>query len=86
MQLVLVNTGDRADDVVGSSWDIATDLGSGMVTTVMIPLMDDMILEGTEVVTLKLAVSDRLKPIFANEDTASGSFNINDNEDGTVSY
>ena len=84
VQLVLVNTGDRADDVVGSSWDIATDLGSGMVTTVMIPLMDDMILEGTEVVTLKLAVSDRLKPIFTNEDTASGSFNINDNEDGTV--
>ena len=84
VQLVLVNTGDRADDVVGSSWDIATDLGSGLVTTVMIPLMDDMILEGTEVVTLKLAVSDRLKPIFANEDTASGSFNINENEDGTV--
>ena len=84
VQLVLVNTGDRADDVSGLPMNIADVFGGGTMALVPLPLMDDMILEGPEVVTLKLAVSDRLKPIFANEDTARGSFNINDNEDGTV--
>ena len=84
VQLVLVNTGDRADDVSGLPMNIADVFGGGTMALVPLPLMDDMILEGTEVVTLELAVSDRLKPIFANEDTARGSFNINDDENGTV--
>ena len=79
VQLVLVNTGDRADDVSGLPMNIADVFGGGTMALVPLPLMDDMILEGPEVVTLELAVSDRLKPIFANEDTARGSFNINDN-------
>ena len=84
VQLVLVNTVDRADDVSGLPMNIADVFGGDTMALVPLPLMDDMILEGTEVVTLELAVSDRLKPIFANEDTARGSFNINDDEDGTV--
>ena len=84
VKLVLGGTDRTADVKSGLPANIATDLTGDRMATVMVPLEDDDILEGTEEVTLMLELSDRLKPHFTNADSTSGSFNINDNEDGTV--
>ena len=84
VKLVLSGTDRTADVKSGLPANIATDLTGDRMATVMVPLEDDDILEGTEEVTLMLELSDRLKPHFTNADSTSGSFNINDNEDGTV--
>ena len=60
------------------------------MATVMMPLEDDDILEGTEQVTLMLELSDRLKPLFVLADPtnniyASDSFEVADNEGTAVS-
>ena len=77
VELVLVGT-DRGNDVTGSSWNVGTALGSGRMATVMIPLVADMLLEGPEPVYLALEVSNRLKPLFANDGSAINAFDITD--------
>ena len=89
VKLVLVNTDDRAADVSGLPMNIVDVLGRSTTAVVMIPLVDDMILEFDEQVELELQVSSELEPLFVKEDTtnniiASGSFNIIDNEDDTI--
>ena len=84
VKLVLVNTADRADDVVGSSWNIVDVLGDGMTAVVMVPLVDDMILEFDEEVELELRVSSKLTSHVNSNTLASGRFNIIDNEDDTI--
>ena len=85
VMLVLDGT-DRTNDVTGSSWDITSDLSSSNSAEVMITLTEDTILEGDERVTLNLMVDSALDDILPAADRESGvSFDIIDDEDGTVS-
>ena len=80
VMLVLDGT-DRSNDVSGLPADVTDDLRNGTAASVQVTLTDDSILEGTEVVTVKLStasVASVLAPV-------SASFNINDNESGMVS-
>ena len=80
VMLVLDGT-DRSNDVSGLPADVTDDLRNGTAASVQVTLTDDSILEGTEVVTVKLltaSVASVLAPV-------SASFNINDNESGIVS-
>ena len=80
VMLVLDGT-DRSNDVSGLPADVTDDLRNGTAASVQVTLTDDSILEGTEVVTVKLStasVASVLTPV-------SASFNINDNESGIVS-
>ena len=84
VRLVLDGT-DRTNDVTGSQWDITSDLKAGTSAEVMIRLVDDRILEGTERVTLRLMVDSALDDFFpAGARGGSRSFDIIDNESGEV--
>ena len=85
VKLVLGGTDRTADVKSGLPANIATDLTGDRMATVMVPLEDDDILEGTEEVTLMLELSDRLKPHFTNADSTRVTFEINDNEGTAVS-
>ena len=85
VKLVLGGTDRTADVMSGLPANIATDLTGDEMATVMVPLEDDDILEGTEEVTLMLELSDRLKPHFTNADSTRETFEINDNEGTAVS-
>ena len=79
VMLVLDGT-NRSNDVSGLPADVTDDLRNGTAASVQVTLTDDSILEGTEVVTVKLStasVASVLAPV-------SASFNINDNESGIV--
>ena len=82
LMLVLDGT-DRSNDVSGLPADVTDDLRNGTSASVQVTLTDDSILEGTEVVTVKLVTAAAsLAGILA---PVSASFNINDNESGMVS-
>ena len=82
LMLVLDGT-DRSNDVSGLPADVTDDLRNGTAASVQVTLTDDSILEGTEVVTVKLVTAAAsLAGILA---PVSASFNINDNESGMVS-
>ena len=87
VMLVLDGTDDRTKDVTGSSWDITSDLRSSNSAEVMITLTEDTILEGDEQVTLNLMVASALDDVLPAGDRGGGSvsFNILDDENGTVS-
>ena len=81
LMLVLDGT-DRSNDVSGLPADVTDDLRNGTSASVQVTLTDDSILEGTEVVTVKLVTAAAsLAGILA---PVSASFNINDNESGMV--
>ena len=91
VKLVLVDRGGDMDasaaDVSGLPMNIVDVLGSDRTAVVMVPLVDDMILEFDEQVQLELEVSSEQESLFVNESTniiASGSFNITDNEEDTI--
>ena len=85
VKLVLDGT-DRINDITDSSWNIASDLRSSTSVELMLTLTEDMLLEGTEQVTLNLVVDSALDDILPAGDRMSGvSFNILDDEDGDVS-
>ena len=80
VMLVLDGT-DRSNDVSGLPADVTDDLRNGTAASVQVTLTDDSILEGTEVVTVKLSTAS----VASVLNPASASFNINDNESGIVS-
>ena len=86
VKLVLDGT-DRTNDVTDSSWNIATDLKASTSAVVRITLTEDTLLEGNEQVTLNLEVDSALDDIFPAGDRGGDvTFNILDDEDGTIGF
>ena len=83
VELVLVGT-DRADDVTGSPWDITADLKNALSTSVMIPLVDDTLLEGAEKVTVSVRWVAAHNDIFTNAESPEAAFDIGDTDDGRI--
>ena len=83
VELVLEGT-DRADDVTGSSWDITANLKNALVTSVMIPLVDDTLLEGAEKVTVSVRWVAAHNDIFTNAESPEATFDIGDTDDGRI--
>ena len=83
VELVLVGT-DRADDVTGSEWDITADLKNALSTSVMIPLVDDTLLEGAEKVTVSVRWVAAHNDIFTNAESPEAAFDIGDTDDGRI--
>ena len=79
LRLVLEGT-DRAGDVIGSEWDLTADLQNSLSTDVMIPLVDDTLLEGAEKVTVSVRWVAALNDIITNANPPEADFTINDND------
>ena len=86
VKLVLDGT-DRMNDITGSEWNIGNDLKASTSVMLMLTLTEDTILEGDEEITLNVVVDSALDDIFPAGDRGSGvTFDILDNEDGTIGF
>ena len=83
LRLVLEST-DRDDDLTGSEWDLTADLKSATSTDVMIPLVDDTLLEGAERVTVSVRWVAALNDIITNAAPLEATFDIGDTDDGRI--
>ena len=93
LMLNLLNS-ERTNDLSGLPADVTDRLKRSSATqtpeetsaVVMIPLVDDTILEGAEGVTLSVSWVVALNDIFTNAAPPEADFTINDNEDGTIGF
>ena len=85
LRLFLEST-DRDDDLTESQreWDLTANLKSAMSTDVMIPLMDDTLLEGAERVTVSVRWVAALNNIITNAAPLEATFDIGDANDGII--
>ena len=81
LMLVLDGTDRTADITSGLPDDVTQDLKDGLETTVQIVLNDDDLLEGDEVVNVRLQYTTDNIPFLP---ATSGSFTIIDNDSGMV--
>ena len=81
LMLVLDGTDRTADITSGLPDDVTQDLKDGLETTVQIVLNDDDLLEGDEVVNVRLQYTTSNIPFLP---ATSGSFTIIDNDSGMV--